>query len=796
MADINDNIELPFIIKIGFNKLLSYYETLAKNDDEFLAAKARRVLKVQKNSPILRHGFTQVSHLKKYQKEIDIILQDSFSEVLTKNEIKTASVPFHNIVFNSSERFRNILNAAGNDFKLEIRNMPDDSRYIIACTIILDYCYQFKANHTRPLYYKIPDVNGIVKSYKILYNADFIEITRNKNTKPITEDDYEELLDNFDNINLWKEKFPPRSYEFKGFVISNIFDITADQSISNIKSSLIAKENRKDNRFMSNFKSIFQSFLGMNDLDVGFSIYNHKEDELMPVYDAGVYSFLLETSEKSKNCKRIFCKDSYKTLFKDKTFYSVSDIERFNAKANDGHGSHMAILGENGYKSTILAPIADGDNLMGILELVSKKKRALNSVVANKLVDVMPYIVAAVKRSRQDEEHLIEAVIQRECTAIHPSVKWKFEAAARQFLIDQQQDGEEATFGKILFRDVFPLFGQIDVKGSSDARNKATQKDLALQLMLIGKIIEKAFETEKLPIFEKLKFEIESLSEEINNDFKVDSEQRATSFFRHEIEPFFKFQLNNNSSLKGVIEDYYSKMDGQLGLIYYYRKNYDDTIMLINKNMSSVIDKEQIKAQKMYPHFFERFKTDGVEHNMYIGESITKENSFNLIYLYNLRLWQLQVMCKMENEFYVNRDKYPLSLDVASMILVFNQSLSIRFRMDEKLFDVDGTYNARYEVVKKRVDKANIKGTKERATTHGKITIVYSQKEDEIEYLQYVNFLQAKNVLGDTVEVLELEDLQGVTGLKAIRVNLLYQNKDTHKKEFYTYEDLMKTLND
>jgi hypothetical protein len=36
--------------------------------------------------------------------------------------------------------------------------------------------------------------------------------------------------------------------------------------------------------------------------------------------------------------------------------------------------------------------------------------------------------------------------------------------------------------------------------------------------------------------------------------------------------------------------------------------------------------------------------------------------------------------------------------------------------MDEKRFDVDGTYNARYEVVKKRIDKANIKGTKERIT--------------------------------------------------------------------------------
>jgi len=251
--------------------------------------------------------------------------------------------------------------------------------------------------------------------------------------------------------------------------------------------------------------------------------------------------------------------------------------------------------------------------------------------------------------------------------------------------------------------------------------------------------------------------------------------------------------MKKNKSKADEIEDYFSKIDEDLGVIYYYRKNYDDTIALINKKMSSLLDEKQIEAQQMYPHFFERYKTDGVEHNMYIGESITKEDSFNIIYLYNLRLWQLQVMCEMEREFYNNQNEYPISLDVASMILVFNQPLSIRFRMDEKQFDVDGTYNARYEVVKKRVDKAVIKGKDERLTQSGKMTIVYSQKEDEIEYLRYVNFLQSRSILDNDVEILELQDLQGVTGLKAIRVSVLYHKKDDDKA-FYTYDDLMKEI--
>lgn len=242
-----------------------------------------------------------------------------------------------------------------------------------------------------------------------------------------------------------------------------------------------------------------------------------------------------------------------------------------------------------------------------------------------------------------------------------------------------------------------------------------------------------------------------------------------------------------------MVEEYMSAIDEKLNVLYNHRLQYDNTIAMINKEMAGLLDKKQVDAQAMYPHFFERFKTDGVEHNLYIGESITKENSFNPIYLYNLRLWQLQVMCEMENSYYQMQSKFPVALDVASMILVFNQPLSISFRMDEKQFDVDGTYNARYEIVKKRVDKAYIKGTKTRITDKGKITIVYSQKQDEIEYLRYIKFLQSKHYLDNDVEIVELQDLQAVTGLKAIRVSVLYHKNDDDK-EFYTYDDLMKEI--
>lgn len=788
--DINDNNDSPLIIKVSFNKLLNQYNDLENDTNEYIAANARRVLKIAEDNPILREGFSDLKYLDVYGKEIEGILQDSFSPILTKNEIKTASVPFQNVIFNKSDRFKSILKTAGEGFELQIKNMPEDQRYIIACAIILNLCYGYNLNFKRPFFYEIPDANGIMHYYKILYNADFTEIVPKKNAPKITQKDYDELLDNFENIDLWKEKFPPHSYEFKGFVISNIFDVTDDQSISNIKSSLIGEDKRKDEGFIISFYEIFRSLFGFKNLEVGFSIYNDEDKTFERVYGVGMNSFLLNKEEKLA-CGNALCEWSYHKLIKENSYFSVSDVDRLYKKSK-GKTPHIKVLHDQGFKSAIFAPIANEDGLMGILEIVSKEPKVLNSINANKLVDIMPYIISAVERSKNEEANLIEAIIQKECTSIHPSVHWRFEREARDFIKDQM-NGKEPTFNKIAFENIYPLYGQIDIKGSSQARNWATQQDLTLQLNTIKSILISASKIEDLPIYEQYIYQINDFLKGLKAHFQVDSEQQISGFIKGEIEPVLK-HLYTTDELKVEIDEYFNSINSAVDAsLYHHRKDYDDTIALINREMAFLLDQKQEEAQLMYPHYFERFKTDGVEHNMYIGESITKEDSFNPLYLYNLRLWQLQVMVEMENSYYQMQSEFPVALDVASMILVFNQPLSISFRMDEKQFDVDGTYNARYEIVKKRVDKAYIKGTTERVTQKGKISIVYSQKEDEREYLRYVKFLQSKKYLDDDVEIVELQDLQAVTGLKAIRVSVLY-HKDKNDKAFYTYDDLMKEI--
>eukprot|EP01029_Cantina_marsupialis_P017020 TRINITY_DN382362_c0_g2_i1.p1 TRINITY_DN382362_c0_g2~~TRINITY_DN382362_c0_g2_i1.p1 ORF type:complete len:216 (-),score=46.57 TRINITY_DN382362_c0_g2_i1:38-622(-) len=174
----------------------------------------------------------------------------------------------------------------------------------------------------------------------------------------------------------------------------------------------------------------------------------------------------------------------------------------------------------------------------------------------------------------------------------------------------------------------------------------------------------------------------------------------------------------------------------------------------------------------MFPHYFEKYRTDGVEHNIYIGQSISEQKPFDRIYLKNLRLWQLIVSAELARKTESLKGSLPIDLDVTGLILVHSQPLAIRFRQDEKKFDVDGAYNIRYEIVKKRIDKAEIKGTNERLTQPGKLAIIFSQEGEMVEYQRYLEYLVAKGYFEDDIEHLQLEDLQGVYGLRAIRVTV------------------------
>jgi hypothetical protein len=780
----------PFKTLISFHILIEALEEIAISNVDYRSNYAKALLKEIEPFPEFRTGIEDLNLILENETLVKHLLADLFPTALTKNEIKAVTIPFQNFTFNYTDRFKKIVNDAGVLFDMAIRDFDYHQFYIMSCTLILNEFYGQKIDFNKPLFYDIPNAQGIMNQYRILYNADFIEIIPTDKAPELTPDDIDLLMDNYDDIDLWKEKFPVESWILKGFGIAILFDATTESSISKLKSNLLKSE-KEQITLNENFESIFRSIFKIADLRIGLIIYNAEEDKFTkPTFnDHSLGSFILSIEEEV-DCKNALLGCSFEDLLENKKTIAISNVEKFSlSSGNETLGNHL--LKQN-IHSCIFAPIIKNDILLGVVELVSASPRALNSINSSKLDLILPYLIDTAERYNTDKKNQIEAIIQREYTAIHPSVYWKFRKEALKYFETFSQN-KDYIFKEIVFKEVYPLYGQIDIKGSSEHRNETVKEDLKNQLETLIQIFENQKSNTNLVLLEQRKFELQSLHKQLEFPLKADTEQQIQLYIENEIHPILR--NTKTDSIGEVLEQkYFESLDEKTGLFYQSRKKFDNAMSIVNKKLASVLDKKQAEAQNIFPHYYERFKTDGIEHNLYIGASIAPNKAFDIMYLHNLRLWQLQTLCEMELEHHQLKSSLPYELDVTSLILVFSSQISIRFRMDEKRFDVDGTYNARYEVVKKRIDKANIKGTKERITEKEKITIVYSHNNEETEYLNYIKFLQFKNILEPTIEQFEVEELQGVSGLRAIRVKVINKNKEPDSKN-YSYQDLLDELN-
>jgi hypothetical protein len=594
-----------------------------------------------------------------------------------------------------------------------------------------------------------------------------MDIIKTDEAPELTQDDIDELLLRGEDLDLWKSKFPPNSYILKGFGIMNLYDATLDVTIAKIRSLFL----RKDVDVFDEFKDNMRALFGINDLQIGFSLYNIQTQESLSTFMNKETRSLFMENEKTSNYEKMFCDGVCKYVMQENQAFAIPDIKYYGQRS--GKNKFYRKLKSKGIKSIILAPIPLENGILQMLEIASPRSNDLNSLNATKLLDIIPFVKIASERFYEETENRIESTIQEIYTSIHPSVKWRFIQAANNY-IQQKAEGENMpVLEEIVFENIYPLYGQSDIKGSSMARNNAIKADLELQLSLVIDTLKKIISVKPMPIYKKLIFRVNNYLDSVKDGLHAGDEVGILEFLKNEIYPVFNHLKTLNSTFQQAVEDYLINIDPDLNVVYKQRRAYDESVGILNDNLSAVLDQKQDEAQEMFPHYFQRYNTDGVEFNIYIGEALVEDDKFDMMYLHNLRLWQLETMWAIEQRAFELEQELPHPLKVASLILIHNASLGIKFKMDEKQFDVDGAYNARYEIIKKRIDKSYIKGTRERLTQPGKLAIVYSHERDAQEYLQYLHYLQERKLFGE-IEMLVIEDLQGVSGLKAIRAEILY----------------------
>ncbi|GGH35628.1 hypothetical protein IA57_07255 [Mangrovimonas yunxiaonensis] len=771
-------IELgPFKMVYSLRFLKEKYEQIFREGDDVQKQQAKQALSVFEKHPVLANGTTSEAAFLENKEALGFLMGQLFPVALTENEIKVAVLPYTNQPFFMSQRMKKIVDL-GNEIDIfgELYRDYDNSLDLLTYAIILNKYYKYDVDFDRPKTISVINENGEKKRFRAAFNGDFLDIYPNENAIEITQDILNKLLANANDKAVWKTYFPENSWTVEGFGIVNLLDTTLDEQIDDFKTHLIEPNRESFDSLAEDIRRIFN----LPNLQVGSYGVDHKS--IVPPYDKHFNTLTISSSDKI-SIDNYACCDFNRLLFEDVKPVVISNVEQYHD--NCGGSRLSKILLEKGLKSVALIPISVDGDIEFVIELATDKVNQLNAINMVKLEAIMPFILSYSRRTINEYNNEISAVIQEECTSIHPSVQWRFEEEASKFILDRNY-GESPVFEEIVFKDVLPLYGQTDIVASSKAQNKAIIEDLTKQLSQAKTILQDQIHDKSLPFYEQLIYQIDKYLLGLVKDYHANTEQEINLFFGNKLFPLFKYLLSTENH--NEITAFLDTLDPDTKSLYNARKKYDETVSLANKLLSSFLDKQQIKAQKIFPHYFEKFKTDGIEHNMYVGQAISKYHQYHEVALYNLRLWQLQATCEMEAMYYTKQQEFPLKLEVASLILAYDVPINIRYRMDEKQFDVDGAYNVRYEMIKKRIDKAHIKNTNERLTQPHKLCVVYSSKAIEREYLNYFEFLQAKNYIGKNIEVVELEELQGASGIKAIRVDMNHDLKQV--KEVFTVKDL------
>ena len=769
--------KMPFEHVLDFTPVIEQWKDKLKTGTEGQKAQAKEVLDLVEKTPELKEFIYDFEVVEKYKDEIEVLLSDLFPKNLQLNEIKAAVFPFSPQPFNQTQRMLNIWADAEEDFELSINEEDVPLMFLFGCLRVLGEFYGKSLAIHRPWIISIPNKKTkLTHHYRILFNADFITLEAKGEIPKITDEQIDQLKNDHINFERWKKIINPDNYRFRGIGIMSLVDITEQHSLSVLKGILLSGDSEVGIKSLDDIEFHVRNVFKLPELTMGFTRYDKKYNRFLSSEKGDIKSFIvgedqiMEGNEYIKKVRSTFKKKPIPMVFED-----LSEAA--------AHCKVSKKIKDQGMGSLILAPIFLEKELAGIIEFASPNAGDLNILSTVKMKDLLPMLSDAAVRSLKEFDSAVESMIKDKFTSMHPSVEWRFEEAALN-LIKRQLAGEETEdIEPIVFSNVYPLFGQADIRNSSTRRNDAIQADLVKQLNLAKAVLENASENVKAIALEEVLFRTDKYISDIGSGLQAGDEVSVQEFFRYEVEPLIEHLKNTEDVDEELIDRYFGNLDKSTHMVYEHRQLYEKSVSIINDCVGNVLEKRQIAVQEVYPHYFEKYKTDGVEYNMYIGGSMNPSKEFNPLYLKNLRLWQLVTMCEVVQAADKKKKDMPIALEIASLILAQSTPLSIRFRMDEKQFDVDGTYNVRYEIVKKRIDKAYIKGTGERLTQPGKIAIVYSQQKEIDEYENYFKFLKAKNLIHDEIEYCDLDDLPGANGLKAVRLEVLMQESKSRKEE-------------
>src|SRR5262245_40422168 len=766
---------LPFRTELSLAPLIRFWTQLSAYSELGRGPLPGIVRERIKQAPELSAVIDDVSVIAKHQQLVDLMMSAMFPPGFWEQEYGAALFPFQLRAFYATNIFRRTL--MNDDGTLRGRVNVSEQRLgaaklLLAYELILERTYGIDLGVEIPVVFTSQDpATTLERHFRLDFDWRFVDVKLDGPAPKLTEAMRRHLESGNVELDQLRDLVPPDRATLRGFMTLKAVDVTDQEVLSSLKRDLIDKESIVSSARFESLQAKLRTLFRRPGLQLGLAAV--EGDRVLVLNDATSHDHACIFADSAHHKTSEFTGSLYERAVVQERPVMIDDLAAWPDRTR-----WEDELIARGARTFVRAPLHYQDRVIGTFELISTQSGDLNATHLPKLEEVLPLFSMAVQRSVEELDTRVQAVIKEKCTAIHPVVEWRFRKAVLATIDRNGVSVPDAAteMEPIVFEGVYPLYGLADIRGSSVQRSVAIQADLLTQLGLAGDVLRAACAARPLPALDELCYRVDKRIAQIQRSLNSGDESGIVGFLRANVEGLFDHLGGLGRDVRARIEAYRAALDPRLGVVYRRRQLFEESVTRIAEAVSGYLDREELAAQDMSPHYFEKQKTDGVDYQIYVSPSLLEDGRLDPMCLKNLRLWQLMLTCGIAVRARQLRDRLPVPLETTHLILVQHTPLSIRFRFDEKRFDVDGAYDIRYEIVKKRIDKAVVEGTSDRVTQPGKIAIVYSQSPEGHEYRGYIEYLQSLGYLTSEVEELDLGELQGVQGLRALRVSVDMDN--------------------
>lgn len=745
----------PFRVTFSLDLLLDFWQREEADNSHGLATLARELNGKLALVPELRGPLQDTSLLKRHR----ALLEPCFSAILPaglKNLACTAIAPPSSWSFiHATPRFRRELLSEGGTLKGDL--LLDGITWeflaqLYSYLAVMRLCYGIGFDFEKSVLVQVENSEtGLLSTYQMRAQFDMARIQPVGDLPELDTELLARVQANVGNLDLWRQLLPHDAFESYGLVVYEATEVTEEVTRAQLTELLVESDPLVDLRRFNRIEKLLRTFLRLPNLELAVLGFEGDTAFCMDGYDG------LRHDLDARSLDSIICRDDRNDLCCGQTVIHA-DLREVPLTS-----PFMECLYNDGARSFLLMPLVGEDGLMGALCLTTPEPNQLSALTKLRLKAVVPSVIQALRRTLADVQANVQAVLKEKFTSIHPSVEWKFRAAALHYVHTRE-------IGDLVFPDVYSLYSASDIRSSSEMRNRAIQSDLIRQVETAKAVLEEAREHREVEYLSSLIYRLERLIAELAEGVRSGDEMRVARILEAQVEPVFKSLEVFGRSVHDSIEGYRAAVCVQDGALFKERRAYEEAVDRLALAQTVVLTEAQERAQRVSPHLSQMYRTDGVEHSIYVGDSLTERTDFSPLYLKDLRLWQLRTVAELARVSARLEPELGAPLKVAHLILAQSDPIGLRFSQEEKKFNVDGAYNTRYEIIKKRIDKAHVKNSDERLTQPGKIAIFYSQPEEEHEYRLFIDYLTRQGELEAEIEELEVEDLQGVHGLRALRV--------------------------